>query len=173
MTKRIFLNFKDNIKVKQLEDYYRILYDLDMVRDMCKKGLKEKNTFLTYQGIVITYRKCFDISSKGRSKSLTNKHLQGLTDSQKLFHQEVLTIGDQYVAHFETKTYEFDVVILILVLKEDNKAIDIEVEHNLREPLDKYKYKQILDVIEVIRQNLTQSIIECSKSIIADYNSKL
>lgn len=173
MKNGIRLNSKNNHTVKMLEDYYRIFYDLDMIQAMCKKGLKEENTFISYQGIIITYRKCFDSSSKGRSKSLTNKHLKGLTDHQQLLHKEILTIGNEYVAHFETKTYEFDIVIMTLILNENNKAVSIDVKHDLRQPVDKFTYKELLNIIKIIKKNLTESIIACTNNIVREYNAHL
>ena len=108
-----------DFKLKRLRDYYRILYDIDMIIQMCKNGIMDKNNFINYQGIIITYRKCFDKNSECRNLSLTEKHLRGLTEDQIKIHKNILNIGNRYVGHMGTE--EYDDVIFELNTDTPNK----------------------------------------------------
>lgn len=167
MAKKIRLNHDDKI-VKRLAGLLRINSDLLLLQDMIKRALEAKNRFLDYPGIIIIYRKCYQMDARGAH--LTEKHLIGITATQKEIHGYFIDLGNKFVAHPEYQ--EYDQVYLDLVLETDGKAIGIDPQQVLWEPIREKHLQTMLDLIDLIQKNLTLDINVAASVIIKNYNEK-
>lgn len=156
----------------RLKGLYRINSDLISIEEMVQATLSEnknKKYFNDYQGIIITYRKCF--MNGNRVAELTDKHLAKASDEQIGLHQRLLDLGNRHVAHGEKEEYD-SVEIGLIIENASGLAVDIDVTQTLYEPLSYSDYKDILGLILILKNSLVKDIRILQHKLINEYNSK-
>ncbi len=83
------ITIEETKMTKRFKGLYRINSDLISIEEMIQSILskeKNENYFNDYQGVIVTYRKCFMNGNRG--VELTDKHLLKASDEQKALHQK-------------------------------------------------------------------------------------
>lgn len=120
---------------------------------------------------IITYRKCFS-DNKGRHAKLEKQRdLRGASQCQLNIHKMLIELGNKYIAHADNTLYEQSSVAL--ALDDHKKAIGIIAFQMNLENLDSNDYKLWLQLINLLKKNLTITLEKLSNSIINEYNTSL
>jgi hypothetical protein len=108
----------DNPKSKQWIGYMSIKSDLEYVRSLINmlkrkisKSEKNEDDELIEKSIwissIITYCKCFTNASKGRQVQLDKKNLFKNKPQLSSFHEEIMEMRNNYIAHAGQSSFEF------------------------------------------------------------------
>lgn len=163
-----------NREVKRFIGLFSVHEELRRLRQAIVLAQKNRNEtgsescFLDAQGIVIMYRKCFDVGNQ-RGARLADKDLNGATDDLIRLHEYLYFLGNKYVAHPETQMYEYNE--LEFIFDENGALIDIKIGQYYFPPLDDKELQSFLLLVDLLLRNIDTAIQAAKINIIDKYNA--
>ncbi len=162
----------DSRKANRYKGLSNIEADLNRIKTSIQSFIqKTSHDFEQFRSSIITYRKLF-IHSKGRHAKLERQRdLKGASQHLLDIHKMLIELGNQYIAHAEDSLYDQSSVVLIL--DDNKKAVGISVFRMTLENFEPNKYPIWLEIIDLLKKNLTLILKKLSNSIINEYNTPL
>lgn len=147
-------------------DILTIIETTESIKNKCEKKVNH-NHFRDFQSVSIIYRKCFYVDKRG--VELTEKHLKYVTIKQKALHLLLKELANTHVAHCGNNEYD-NVNIFLIIDNVSGRAFDIDVYQYIFEPLKCNDFKEISDLMNIIRINIYNEITELKEKVIEKYN---
>jgi hypothetical protein len=162
----------DTPKSRQYKGLNNIQTDLNRIKGSIQRYLENpSNEFEYFRSLIITYRKCFADNNGRHAKLEIQRDLKGTSQHQLGIHEMLIELGNKYIAHADKTLYDQSSVAL--VLDNHKKAIGIAVFQMNLENFELNNYKIWLELIDLLKENLTITLKKLYNSIINEYNTSL
>lgn len=156
---------------KKLIGLLRIHFELIRLQKMIKFATNQTNNqFDDYQGILITYRKCF--YSDQRGTGLTDYYFKKAPKEMRDFHEKLLNLANENIAHYGKDDYDSELVDL--VIDENSKmAIDLDISQMATKPINTTDLAKTLQITELLKLEVKAEIDALGKQIVNEYNNRV
>lgn len=156
---------------KQLNGLFLIQRDLSHIKSSIEKHIANPSQeFELLCSLAISYRKLWKGTGIRYVKLEKTRDLKNAPESLLNFHEQLIEIGNKYVAHPDQTVYDQSSVLLIM---EEGKAIGVYWASMSLENFDKDWYGNCLELVKTLENSIEKLIEEKKKIVIDEYNSSL